>query len=127
MTRLEIVRVVVFSVIPAFARKVEDQMNDPAHDQEHAEKDQKSGDAVDDVVHLHPAGPVEALADLDGEGQHQNDRGDVEERNDHGVAGPGEPEKDRMQNQNQGDPEAADDDKMQFLIRKTVLALIVQG
>ena len=102
-------------------------MNDPAHDKEDAEKDQETGNAVGDIVHLHPAGPVEALADLYRKGQHQDDRGDVEERNDHGVAGPGQPEEDRVQDQDHRDPKAADDDKMQFLIRKTVFALIVQG
>lgn len=102
-------------------------MDNPAYNREDTEEDQEAGDAVDDVVHLHPAGSIEALADLDGECQNKNDCGDVEERNDHGMAGSGKPQEDRMQDQNHGDSEAADNDEVKLFVSETVLTLIVQG
>lgn len=91
----EVVGTAVITV-PFASGEAEDQVNNSPDDEENAEKDEKSGDARDRVVQFHDAGSGEALSDFDGKGENQNDGQHIEEGDEHGVSGFGEPEKNRV-------------------------------
>ena len=118
---------IIITILLLSAGQPHDQMNDPADDQENHEEDQEPADAVDDIVKLHDAGTGEALADFDREGDHQNHGQNVQKRNDHGVSGLRQPEEQGMKHKNQCDPQKADDDEVQFLVREAAFSLIVES
>lgn len=101
-------------------------MNDAPYRNEDTEEDQEAADAVIHIIEFHAPGSVETLADLDGEGDDQDHRRDVEEGDDHSVPGPGKPEEDGVEDQDHGDAESTDNNEVQFLVGEAVLALIVQ-
>ena len=101
-------------------------MYDPAYRYEDAEEHQEPADAEVHIVEFHDAGPVEPLADLNGESDDQDHSHDVKERDDHRMAGLRKPQEDGVQDQDQGDAEGADDKKVQLFVGQAVLALVVQ-
>ena len=102
-------------------------MYDSADRDEDAEKHQEPADPVIDVIEFHAPGPIIALTDLDGKGDDQDHRQNIQERDDHRVTGLRKPQEDRVQHQDHRDAEGADDDKVQFLVGEAVFDLIVPG
>ena len=101
-------------------------MDDAPNGKEDQEEDEETAHPVDHVIEFHDARSGEALTDLDGEGDHQDHRQDIQEGYDHGMASLCKPEKEGVENQNEGDAQNTDGDEMEFLVGKAVLALVVQ-
>lgn len=102
-------------------------MDDAAYDDEDAEEYEETAYSEADIVEFHNTGPVETLADLDGEGQDQKRGQNVEERDDHGVSCPGEPQKNGVKYQDQADPKRSDYDEMEHLVVEASLDGVVPG
>ena len=100
-------------------------MYDRSYDQEYGKENEEPRDAGIDIVEFHGSGTVETLADLDGEGDDQYDRENIEKRYNDRMAGLGQPQKDRVQHEDQRDPERTDDHEVQLLVCKTVFNLVV--
>ena len=102
-------------------------MDDPPYHEEDAEEDEEPADAVYDIVKFHDASPVKALADLDREGEDEDHRDHIQEGYDHRVSGLSKPEKDRVQYQDQGDPESSYHDKMKLFVREAGFPLVIHA
>ena len=72
---LEVVRLTVVSA--ATAGQAHDQMDDGAYDKEDNEENEESAYSINHVIKFHDAGSGETLTELNGEGQHKDDRQDI--------------------------------------------------
>ena len=123
----EQVRVFVFLLLVFAAAQTDDQVDDPPYCDKNTEEHQESADAEINIVEFHDAGPIEPLADLDSKCYDQDHGHNVEERDDHRMAGLREPEENGVKDQDHGDAESTDNEKMQLLVGQAVLTLVVQS
>ena len=100
-------------------------MHDGSDDRKYDKETQKTEDSICNVTLFHGSCSCQSLTDLYREGNHDDDGEHIEERNDHSVSAPRQPQEERMQDADQYDTDDSNHQKVQFLIGEARLDGVV--